>query len=407
MGDLRITRLDSGLTVAIECVPDTLSVAAGVWVGVGSRDEPGDRAGLSHFLEHLLFKGTADRSAQQIARSVDRVGGDFNAFTTKEYTAYYCRLPARHGAFAIELLGDVLVHPSLRPEDIESERQVILEELAMDDDSPDDVAHRAFAEALFAGHPLGRSPAGTRDTVKATSPTEVRDFFEAHYGAEHMVVSLAGPGDPDEMLAMVAAAFADVRPARAAVDREPPRTGSGDVALDDDSEQLHIVLGGASLARGDADRESLDVVNHVLGGGLSSRLFESIREQRGLVYTVFSGVSAYSDAGAYQLYAGTSPEHGDEVIALMRHEIDLLRSDGIDDEELAVAVGYLTGAFELGLEDNGARMSRTGGQLVTTGAVRPIDDQVARWQAVDHDAVRRVIGRVFTGDPILVTVGPS
>jgi predicted Zn-dependent peptidase len=406
MGDLRITRLDSGLTVAIECVPDTLSVAAGVWVGVGSRDEPGDRAGLSHFLEHLLFKGTADRSAQQIARSVDRVGGDFNAFTTKEYTAYYCRLPARHGAFAVELLGDVLVHPSLRPEDIESERQVILEELAMDDDSPDDVAHRMFASTLFPDHALGRSPAGSRETVKATTATDVREFFEAHYGAEHMVVSVAGPGDPDEMLAMVQRAFTDVRRSSAPLDRLAPDTGSGVVALDDDSEQLHIVLGGRSLPRGDDDREALDVVNHVLGGGLSSRLFESIREQRGLVYTVFSGVSAYSDSGAYQLYAGTSPEHGAEVIGLMRHEIELL-GDGIDDEELDVAVGYLTGAFELGLEDNGARMSRTGGQLVTTGRVRAIDDQVARWQAVDHAAVRRVIGRVFTGEPILVTVGPA
>jgi predicted Zn-dependent peptidase len=407
MGDLRITRLDSGLTVAIECVPDTLSVAAGVWVGVGSRDEPGQRAGLSHFLEHLLFKGTADRSAQHIARSVDRVGGDFNAFTTKEYTAYYCRVPARHGAFAIELLGDVLVHPALRTDDVESERQVILEELAMDDDAPDDVAHRAFAESLFPAHPLGRSPAGSRSTVKASTADDVREFFHEHYRAEQMVVSLAGPGDCDEMLAMVRAAFADVRTGSAPLDRSAPPVGNAGVALADDSEQLHIVLGGSSVPRGDDDREALDVVNHALGGGLSSRLFESIREQRGLVYTVFSGVSAYSDAGAYQLYAGTSPEHADEVIGLMRHELDLLRSGGLDDDELDVAVGYLTGAFELGLEDNGARMSRTGGQLVTTGEVRPIDEQVARWQAVDHTAVRRVIDRVFTADPILVTVGPT
>jgi predicted Zn-dependent peptidase len=178
-------------------------------------------------------------------------------------------------------------------------------------------------------------------------------------------------------------------------------------AIDDDTEQVHIVIGGRSLARGDDDREALDVVNHVFGGGLSSRLFEEIRERRGLCYSVYSGVSAYADSGAFQMYAGTQPEHADEVITLMRSELERLVSDGIDDEELDVAVGYLTGAFELGLEDTGARMARNGGQLITTGAVRPIDEQVARWAKVDQAAVRRVIDRVLTDDPIVVTVGPT
>ncbi|MEQ1699150.1 MAG: pitrilysin family protein [Ilumatobacteraceae bacterium] len=407
MTDLRITQLDSGLTVATERVPGALSVATGVWVGVGSRDEPDHLSGVSHFLEHLLFKGTDTRSAQDLARGVDRRGGDFNAFTAKEYTAYYCRLPARHHQFCIELLGDVLTRPALRDDDVNGERQVILEELAMDDDSPDDVAHRRFAAAMFDGHSLGRDPAGDRAHVQAITPDDVRAFFAQHYRAQTMVVAAAGPLGHDEMLSEIERCFAGVasggvRPVRTA----PGGVGAG-AAIDDDSEQVHIVMGGRSLARGDERREALDVVNHVFGGGLSSRLFEEIRERRGLAYSVYSGVSAYSDAGVFQMYAGTQPEHAEEVQGLLRSELATLISDGITDDELEIAVGYLTGAFELGLEDTGARMARTGGLLLTTGAVRDIDEQVARWARVDQAAVRSVIDAVFVDDPITVTVGPT
>jgi predicted Zn-dependent peptidase len=405
--DLRITQLDSGLTVATERVPGALSVATGVWVGVGSRDEPARISGVSHFLEHLLFKGTATRSAQDISRSVDRVGGDFNAFTTKEYTAYYCRLPARHAQMSIDLLGDVLTRPALRDSDVNGERLVILEELAMDDDSPDDVAHRAFLEQLFADHPLGRDTAGERATVQAITPDDVRGFFETHYHADSMVVTMAGPIGHDDALAMVRDAFVDVRPAGASLRRSAPETSLPGTAIDDDTEQVHIVMGGLAINRRDAEREALDVVNHVLGGGLSSRLFEEIRERRGLVYSVYSGASAYEDAGAFQLYAGTQPEHADEVIDLMHAELRKLVTDGITDDELDIARGYLTGAFELGLEDTGARMARNGGQLITTGDVRPIADQVARWAAVDQAAVDAVIARVYAATPIVVTVGPT
>jgi predicted Zn-dependent peptidase len=407
MTDLRITQLDSGLTVATEHVPGALSVATGVWVGVGSRDEPAELSGVSHFLEHLLFKGTPTRTSQEISRSVDRVGGDFNAFTAKEYTAYYCRLPARHAVFCVDLLGDVLLRPALREADVDSERLVILEELAMDDDSPDDVAHRTFASQLFADHPLGRETAGDRGTVQAINAADVRQFFESHYHAGSMVVTLAGPIDHDEALRLISSAFADVRPSGHVASRQAPEAIGRHRSIDDDTEQVHIVIGCRSLARGDADREALDVVNHVFGGGLSSRLFEEIRERRGLAYSVYSGVSAYTDSGAFQMYAGTQPEHGDTVIELMRAELERLVRDGISDEELDIAVGYLTGAFELGLEDTGARMARNGGQLITTGKIRPIADQVARWAAVDQAAVKRTIGRVFADDPIVVTVGPT
>ena len=407
MSDLRITQLHSGLTVATERVLGTLSVATGVWVGVGSRDEPTELSGVSHFLEHLLFKGTDTRSAQDLSRGVDRRGGDFNAFTSKEYTAYYCRLPARHADFGVELLGDVLTRPALRDADVHAERQVILEELAMDDESPDDIAHRMFNARLFHDHSLGRDPGGDREHVQAITPQDVRSFFEQHYRANSMVVAAAGPLEHDEMLAMVETAFAGVAPGGV----RPVRTAPGEVSvgthLDDDSEQVHIVMGGRALPRLDPRREALDVVNHVLGGGLSSRLFEEIRERRGLAYSVYSGVSTYADAGVFQMYAGTQPEHAAEVTALLRGELQRLVADGITDDELDIARGYLTGAFELGLEDTGARMARSAGQLITTGAVRPIEEQVARWAAVDHEACRSVIRDVLATEPIVVTVGPS
>jgi predicted Zn-dependent peptidase len=405
--DLRVTQLDSGLTVATEHVPGTRSVAAGVWVAVGARDEPTALSGASHFLEHLLFKGTATRSALDISRTIDRHGGDINAFTTKEYTAYYCRLPARHAATAIELLGDVVTSPALRDDDVETERQVILEEIAMDDDSPDDVAHRVFGEQLFPDHPLGLDTAGSRETVESITADDVRSFFAEQYSAGAMFASVAGPLDHDEMLALVRTAFARVRsggssPARLA----PDRTGSG-IAVDDDTEQVQLVMGGRAFGRADPDREALDVVNHVLGGGLSSRLFEEIRERRGLVYSVYSTIALYSDCGAWTISAGTQPRHADEVTSLVRVELDRLLADGITDEELEIAIGSLTGAFELGLEDTGSRMARNAGLLCTRGEITPVAEQVARWQAVDQSDVRRVVERVFAAEPIVVTVGPQ
>ncbi len=407
MSDLRITTLPNGLTVATERVPGALSVATGVWVGVGARDEPASVSGVTHFLEHLLFKGTPTRSAIEISRTIDRHGGDINAFTTKEYTAYYCRLPARHLRVGTELLGDVLSRPALRDDDVETERQVILEEIAMDDDLPDEVAHRVFSEQLFPDHPLGRDTAGAPDTVEVITADDVRAFFVQRYTAGAMIASVAGPDDHDTMLAAVADAFAALAPGVERAVRAAPTTAGTDRFVDDDTEQVQIVIGGRGLARDDEAREALDVVNQVLGGGLSSRLFEEIRERRGLVYSVQSSVGSYADAGWYTISAAAQPANADEVVRLVHGEIDRLVADGITDDELDIARGYLTGAFELGLEDTGARMARNGGQLCTTGRIRPVAEQVSRWDAVDQAAVRSVIDRIFgEARPITVTVGP-
>jgi predicted Zn-dependent peptidase len=403
-----ITRLDNGLTIATDRVPGARSVAIGAWIAVGSRDEPAELSGVSHFLEHLLFKGTPSRTAADISRTVDRVGGDINAFTAKEYTAFYCRLPRRHGGTGIELLGDTLTRSLLTDEDVESERQVILEELAMDDDAPDDVALRTLTRQLFGDHGLGRDTAGERATVKAIATADIRCFFSQHYRAGCTTVSVAGDVDHGEIVAEVGEAFAEMPEGDGRVARHEPGVGRPGFTIDDDSEQVHLAIGGRSIARDHPDREALDVVNHVFGGGLSSRLFDEIRERRGLAYSVFSSTSAYADAGSWSVYAGSMPEHAGLVASLIEGERRRLVDGGITDDELAVAIGYLTGAYELGLEDTGARMSRLGGMLATLGYVIPVDEQVARWERVGHADVRRVIDRVYgAADPVTVAVGPA
>ena len=403
----RVVVLDNGLTIAVDPMETTRSVSVGVWVGVGSRDEPEPISGVSHFLEHLLFKGTAQRSASDISRSVDRVGGDINAYTARENTTFYCRMPARHVTDALNLLGDVISVPSLRSSDVESERQVILEELAMDDDSPDDVAHRVFAQQLFADHALGRDPGGTRRSVAETSVDDIRDFHAEHYVAERMVVAIAGAVDPDAVIADAAAAFRSLPQGHSGLRRTAPTKTAGDSSVIDDTEQTHLVIGGLGLPRLDPQRECLDVVNHVLGGGLSSRLFDEIRERRGLAYTVFSGLSTFSDAGAWSVYAGTNPGRATEVEQLIGDIIDDLAKNGPTDEEVDTAVGYLVGAFEMSLEDSGARMARLGGMLSATSNIRSVDEQIARWGQVTRTDAAQVAASVLGGGRLTVSVGAA
>lgn len=407
-----VAQLPSGLTIVVEPMISTRTAAIGVWVGVGARDETREQSGISHFLEHLLFKGTETRSAIDISQSVDRLGGDINAFTSKEYTAYYCRVPARHAHTGIELLGDVLTGPALRDGDIESERQVILEELAMDDDSPEDVVHREFSAAVFGDHPLGWDTAGDRDSVRGLTADAVRSFYGDRYVTENTVVAIAGAVDPDEAIDQATKAFDGLNVGSAPRARQAPpqhaMSPGETVAIDDDTEQVHLVVGGRSVHRLDPDREALDIANHVLGGGLSSRLFDEIRERRGLAYSVFSTAASYADSGAWSVYAGTMPEHATEVRDLILGEVDRLVNDGVTSDELEIAQGYLAGSYEMGLEDSGARMSRLGGQLTILGQLRSVEEQLDRWSMVSLDDVQRVAQRVYgAAEPVTVAVGPT
>lgn len=405
---MRCTRLNSGVLVATDVVPAARSVAAGVWVGVGSRDEPAAMSGVSHLLEHLVFKGTQRRTAQEISRTVDRHGGDLNAYTTKEFTAFHGRMPVGQQGLLIDVLGDLVTRPLLDPADVDSERRVVLDELAMDDDSPEDVAHRVLAAEVFGDHGLGRETAGERSTVVGMDPAAVRGFYEAWYSGGVTVVAVAGPVDHDVVVAQVEQAFMDFPAGGTAPVRRPPGAldQTGTQVCVDDSEQVHLAWGWRGVPRTDPDREALDVVNHVVGGGLSSRLFDEIRERRGLAYSVYSGATSYADAGLFTVYVGTLPEHVDEVVTLVDAQLEALCRDGITDDELEVAVGYLTGSYELGLDDTGARMGRLGDSLTTLGEVVPVEEQLRRWRAVDRRSVTRVIERIVSAPHRLVMVGP-
>jgi predicted Zn-dependent peptidase len=402
------TVVDSGIRIVTERMPEVRSVTLGCYVAVGGRDETDELSGASHFLEHLLFKGTEDRAARVIAAEVDARGGEMNAFTAREHTAFYLRLPATETDFGLDLLGDVIAHPAFRSDEVESERQVILEELLLSEDEPDERSHSLCMEGLFPQHPLGREVLGTDETIGAMERDDIAAFHHAQYQPANLVVVAAGDLDHDRVVADVAGAFPteDIDGARP-VRRAPHADPIDRLTLERPTEQAHLTFGWRAFDLHDPDRYGLAVVNQVLGGGMSSRLFHEIRERRGLAYSVYSYSALYSDAGAVMVYAGTTPARAAEVRSLVEAEVASLVEDGPTDAELRVARGYLEGSLLLGLEDSGSRMARLGSGVIARGAVTPIDEHVARIRAVTDDDVQRVIHRVFDAPATLAVVGPT
>ncbi len=400
------TRLDCGITVVTERMPDVRSAAAGFWVGTGSRDEDLAVSGASHFLEHLLFKGTGTRSAREIAEAIDAVGGDMNAFTTKEYTAFYLRVLSNSLELGLDVLSDIMWAPAFRPAEIDAERQVILEEILMHNDEPADLVHEVFTEALYPGHPLGREVLGDEDTVSGLDRHAIAAFHAHHYRPGNIVLAAAGDLDHDEVAAGIERRFAGQSGGAAPPRKPPDRTSEAVSVVNRPTEQAHVIVGVAGPDRTDDDRYALSIVNHVLGGGMSSRLFQEIREKRGLAYSVYSYRSAYEDAGALAVYAGTGPGHVGEVLDLIDTQFDRLVADGISDRELVMAKSHLNGSLALSLEDSGARMSRLGHSQLVHGRVASIDELDACLAEVTSDDVDRVIERVLGGPRVLAVVGP-
>ena len=393
------------MRIVTERMPEARSVSLGIWVGVGGRDEPGALAGASHFLEHLLFKGTPSRSARQIAEAIDAVGGEMNAFTNREHTAYYTRLPADRSDLGVEILGDVLTQPAFRPHEVDAERQVIVEEILMNLDVPEDHVHTLLAEALFPGHPLGREVLGTRETVEAASRDEIADFFARWYRPRNLVVVAAGDLEHDR----IADAFAGTL-GRLEGGEHPERTRPASevepvVVLDDDTEQVHVAMGWRGVDHFDDDRYALSVANQVLGGGMASRLFQQVREERGLCYSVYSWASSYGDAGTAGIYAGTGPSRVAELLSVIDDEVAKLVVSGVTETELDVAKGFIEGSMLLGLEDSGSRMARLGRSLMARDEVVPLDVQLDRIRAVTADDVAAVSARVFGSPRSLAVVG--
>jgi predicted Zn-dependent peptidase len=403
---IRRTVLESGVRVLTESMPEALSVASGFWFTVGGRDEPPPLSGASHFLEHLVFKGTDHLSAREIAESVDALGGDMNAFTSREHTAYYTRLPASALEFGLQLLRDVLAAPALRPHEIDAEREVILDELAQSEDTPEDKVHSALAALLFPDHPLGREVLGDRETIDGMHREDIDSFFGDHYRPANVVISVAGRLDHDDVVATVASFLDGLEPGTAP-ERSAPVVAQGRLAVvHKPTEQAHIALGWRAPGQGDPDRFALSIANQILGGGLASRLFQEIREERGLAYSVYSGLSLYSDIGAAVVYAGTSPGRAHEVLDLIREQVAAIARDGVTEKELAVAAGGLEGGLLLSLEDSSSRMSRLARGELSPARALSVDEQVAAIRAVTLDDVARSCARVFSDDHSLAVVGP-
>jgi predicted Zn-dependent peptidase len=403
---IKATSLGNGIRLVTERMPDVRSVALGFWVDVGSRDEAPELAGVSHFLEHLLFKGTEQRTARQIAESVEAVGGEMNAFTTKEYTAFYTRLLDEDLDLGLDILCDILSSPAFRPDEVESERQVILEEILMHEDEPSELVHDLFTEALFPNHPVGREVLGSAESISALSRDAIAGHFLAHYRPPNLILAGAGNLHHDELAAGIERRMSPVpgqRPSRGGLELSPPRR---QVVCTRTTEQANVVVGMRALSRSDDDRFALSVLNQVLGGGMSSRLFQEIREQRGLVYAVYSYRSAYLESGALAVYAGTAPSRTEEVLRLIGDELDRLLQDGVTDYELALAKGHLKGSLALALEDSGGRMNRIGRSELVHGEVLSVSELVERTEAVTLDDVRRVAERVLGNERVVALVGP-
>ncbi len=421
---VRRSVLPGGVRVLTELMPGTRSVTVGGWVGVGSRDEVSGHHGSTHFLEHLLFKGTPRHTAVDIAEAFDAVGGEANAATGKEHTSYFARVQIADLPMAVDVLTDMMTSATITDDDVASERGVILEELAMNDDDPTDVAHERFAEqVLGVGTPLGRPIGGTPEAIEAVPPQAIREHFAQHYTGPGLVVTAAGGVDHDAVCALVLDAVTragwDSSPATAPLPRRTTPasvTSAGDAALAAGgrgvltvrrpTEQANVLLGGLGLTATDERRFTLSVLNAALGGGMSSRLFQEVREKRGLAYAVYSFSAGYADAGYFGLYAGCSTTKVPQVVDLLAEQWHGLAEGGLAEGELRRATGQVSGSLVLGMEDSGARMSRLGRAELVHGAFTSLEESLAAIAAVTADDVQELAAHLWAQPHCLTVVGP-
>jgi predicted Zn-dependent peptidase len=415
-GDSPVIRtvLPGGLRVITESLPAVRSVAFGIWAGVGSRDEDLNHAGATHYLEHLLFKGTSRRTALEISAAMDAVGGELNAFTAKEYTCYYARVLDADLPLAIDVLADMVTSSLIEPKDVDAERGVILEEIAMNEDDPSDTVHEAFAAQLFGDTPLGRPILGSVDSINSITRAQIAEHYAARYKPDNLVVAATGSLDHAEVVELTRSAFgaalagqADPVPARLpGPDAQASAPGTGVRLVSRGIEQANLVLGCGGLSRTDDRRFALGVLNAALGGGMSSRLFQEVREKRGLAYSVYSFSSQHADTGLWGVYAGCLPAKADEVLSICRDEIDKVVTGGLTDDELDRGKGQLRGSIVLGLEDPSSRMSRLGKSELVYPRLEPVEEILASVEAVTHDDVREVAAAVLAQPKALAVVGP-
>jgi predicted Zn-dependent peptidase len=410
---VRRTVLPGGLRIVTEEMAGVRSASVGVWIGVGSRDETPTLHGCSHFLEHLLFKGTRERSALDISIALDEVGGEFNAFTAKEYTCFHARVLDRDLPMVIDVIGDMMTSSVITDDDVEAERDVILDEIAMHDDDPDDVVHNLVAAKAWGDSPLGRPIAGTEASIEALTRNQIVRFYRRHYRPANMVVSVAGNIEHSAVVRQVRTAFGrngflsgEELPVRPTVTEVPRKVATGEVRATRPLEQVNLVLAVKGLTRSDDRRFALGVLNTALGGGTSSRLFQEVRERRGLAYSVYSFAAHHADAGLLGVSVGCLPDKYDEVLEVVRTELRGVAAGGITEGELRVGQGMLRGALVLGLEDSASRMARIGKAELVYDELLSIDELLARIDAVTLDDVAALAKDLLTQAEVLAVVGP-
>jgi len=400
------TVLPNGVRIITEEIEHVRSAAIGLWVGAGSRDEREGYEGISHFMEHMFFKGTEHRTARVLAESLEAVGGQLNAFTTKEYTCYYAKVLDEDLDLAIDVLSDMFFHSLFDEKEIDKEKNVVIEEIKMYEDSPDELINDIFSERVWNEHPLGKPILGTEESIKSLSREKIMHFLSEHYAPDNVVIAVAGKIKHEDVVAKLSNQFGSFQRGGRRVLEGTPIGHTIEYYQQKDTEQMHIILGVPGLGQDDDDIYAMHIFNNILGGGLSSRLFQEIREQRGLAYSVYSYHSTYVDTGLFAIYAGTSPKNTKEVIECILQELKEIKDQGISADELARTKAQIKGGLYLGLEAVSSRMSRLGKTELTYNRVLSPEEVIGKLEKVTLEDVSRVIGRLWQREKIsIMTLG--
>jgi predicted Zn-dependent peptidase len=402
------TELPNGVRVITEEIDYVRSVSIGLWIGAGSRDEREGYEGISHFIEHMFFKGTEKRTARDLAESLEAVGGQLNAFTTKEYTCFYAKVLDEDMDLAIDVLNDMFFHSLFDEKEIEKEKKVVIEEIKMYEDSPDELIHDVFSEQVWKDHPLGKPILGTEESIRNLNREKIMHYLEQHYAPDNLVIAVAGKIKHEDVLNKLNTVYSEFKRGARRVLEGTPTGQTVHKMITKETEQMHLVMGVQGLGQDDDDMYPMHIVNNILGGGLSSRLFQEIREQRGLAYSVFSYHSTYVDSGLFAIYAGTTPSNSQEVVECILAEILDLKNNGITADELERTKAQIKGGLYLGLESASSRMSRLGKTELTYNRVISPEDVVEKLERVTLEDVKQVMNRLWKKDKIsLVMMGPS
>jgi predicted Zn-dependent peptidase len=403
--DIEKAELPNGLVVVTEKMPYVRSASVGIWLGTGSRGESPESNGIAHFIEHMVFKGTERRSAEEIAQSMDSLGGMLDAFTAKEMTCFNAKVLDEHLPLAFDVLSDLVLRPRFDPDDIVKEKQVVLEEIKMDEDNPENVIHEMFTQNFWRGHPLGLPILGTPETVPQFSQKTLLERFHSWYTPNNIVITAAGNLEHARLVDMAARAFGEVPRADNGNARTPPKSHAGvEQRHKPELEQVHIVLGVPSYPLAHERRYAASLLNIILGGGMSSRLFQNIRERQGLAYAIFSEVSPYTDSGVLSVYAGTSPESAEQLIRSVVEEFLRIRREAVSDDELRRAKDHLKGSMMLSLESTSARISNLARQAMYFDRFLSLDEMLASIEIVSREEVLSIAQDFFAPGRLALTV---